>query len=175
MARQRRQGLINSKPVDFEATSDDSSCWNYDLSGLDFQSKAEKQGIMHRSDAILRGLPKSPKGSMSVLAEKMKKDQRRELRNLLRVELNKVQGLSLKLEERELQLRRRYQCMEEVYPSLSDAELSRVSPHAGVQERDSATTSNELFSQTLHPPPPHTNNSCLGKQDSLQLSKAKHH
>ena len=161
--------------MDFEATSDDSSCWNYDLSGLDFQSKAEKQGIMHQSDVILGGLPKSLKGSMSISPEKMKRGQRRELRNLLRVELNKVQGLSLKLEERELQLRRRYQCMEEIYPSLSDAELSRVSPHVGVHERDSATTSNELFSQTLHPPSPHTNNPCLGKQDSLQLSKSKHH
>ena len=163
MARQGREQSINSKQVDYEAASDDSSSWNHDLSDLDFQSKREKQGIMHPSHGKLGMFSKSLNGSMSVSPEKMKRGKRRELRNFLRVELSKVQGLSSKLEERESQLRRMYMSEEEIYPSLSDAELSRISTHVDAHERGSATTSNELFAPTSDQPSPNIDNPCLSK------------
>jgi hypothetical protein len=113
-------------------------------------------------------LAMSLNGLMSISPGKMKRDQRRELRNFLRVELTKVQGLFSKLEERESQLRSMYQSGEEVYPSLSDAEVSRISPHGdGVHGRDSATASNKLFAPMYDLHSPETGNPCLGKHNSL--------
>lgn len=77
----------------------------------------------------------------------MTKEERRDLRKMLKVELNKVQGLSSKLKARELQLRGQSQSAE-MYTSLSDAEFQSMGVVAVVG--DKGQESKEAKRSTKH-------------------------
>lgn len=108
----------------YEATSDDSSSLYRKTTGLNTQDWADKRRTeeSYKLDFRAGMSSSSVKGLMGIPAGQMTKEERRDLRKMLKVELNKVQGLSSKLKARELQLRGQSQSAE-MYPSLSDAEF----------------------------------------------------